>query len=257
LLDILEGFFKDNNTIPTIADFSNNSRYPSFKTYYNRFGSWNNALGMVFDVNKGKKERYSREHLLSSLKQFYHNYGKIPVARDFVNNPEYPGLNTFQSRFGSFQKALKLVGLDVDSMIKKGIIETCQQKARLAEIKVIDHFEQHPIDLAGENCNSSCDGICPNGMNYDVKSSRLIEHHGSLYYQFGTDNKHKDDIEIYYFLAFNEDYTKLKYAWRVPGEIVENSMFYIGTSWSKFNIENMKEYEIADKINKIIDTKHS
>lgn len=137
-------------------------------------------------------------------------------------------------------------------LVKKGIVKTYQQKARLAEIIVKDHFKENPVDLAGKNQNSSCDGICPNGKSYDVKSSAL--HIGGIL-SFGTANKHREDIEIYYFLGFNEYYTKLMHAWRVPGELVKESMFHVGlTSQSrrKFTIENMKEYEITEKLKEMI-----
>lgn len=117
----------------------------------------------AYDTMLGKRRQYTDEELLYYLIQFYEKYGRVPVRRDFENNNEYPYYNTYKRRFGSWSNALKSVGLDVDSITEKGVLETNQQKARLAEIKVINHFRQHPIDLAGENCNSPCDGICPNG----------------------------------------------------------------------------------------------
>lgn len=200
------------------------------------------------DTRKYKK--YTDEELLDYLIKFYEVYGEVPRLVDFVNNPECPGASTYTRRFGSFQKALKLVKLDVDSVVIQGIITTCRQKARLAEIKVLEHFKKLNIDFAGENCNSPCDGMCPNGKMYDVKSSEL---HDGTRYKFGTDNKYKEEIEIYYFLAFSKDYTKLDYGWRVPGEMVESSMFHVGLSNSyKFNIGNMEEYDITDKLRDVL-----
>jgi len=199
---------------------------------------------------KGGSRKYTDKDLLNYLRQFENDEGRIPTATDFFNNPRYPNHGTYQKRFGSWSNALKLVGLDVDSMVKKGIFETCQQKARLAEIKVINHFKQHPVDLAGENQNSPRDGICPNGKAYDVKSSML---HKDTHYNFNINNKHKDEIEIYYFLAFNKDYTKSEYAWRIPGEIVEKDYFRVGLNPDyEFNVENMEEYDITDKIRDIV-----
>ena len=195
--------------------------------------------------------KYTDEELLDYLTRFYEEYGKPPGVMDFVYNPGYPNVMTYIRRFGSFQKALKLVGLDVDSIIEKGVIVTSDQKARFSEILIRDHFKIHPTDLAGENKKSPCDGICPNGMTYDVKTSSKL--HGK-YYQFKTDNKHKEDIELYYLLGFNEDFTELDYGWRVPGEIIEDPMLYVGASWarSKFTIKNMGEYEITDKLKDIL-----
>lgn len=199
---------------------------------------------------ENRKKRYTDKELLNYPKQFYEEYGMVPTQEDFDNIPEYPVSNTYTKRFGSFQKALKLVELDVDSMVKKGVLETKQQKARLAEIKVLEHFKKRPIDLAGENQNSPFDGMCPNGMNYDVKSSGL---RGKVCYAFNTGNKYKEEIELYYFLAFNKDYTKLDYGWRVPGEMVESSMFYVGLNYNyEFNIGNMEEYDITAKLRDVL-----
>jgi len=105
--------------------------------------------------------------------------------------------------------------------------------------------------LAGENQNSPCDGICPNGMSYDVKSSKL---HGNAYYNFHTNNKYKDKIQLYYLLGFNKDYTDFNYAWRIPGwNVVEKDFLTVGLGSNyEFNIENMKEYEITDKLKLMI-----
>lgn len=187
---------------------------------------------------------YTREQLLDFLLQFYNIYGRPPTQIDFSNNPIYPNFSTYQKRFGSWANALKLVGLDVESMVRRGIIETYDQKARFAEMIVRDHFEKHPVDLAGANKNSHCDGICPNGKIYDVKSSALD---GTIY-NFHTGNKYGENIEIYYLLGFkNENYRKLNYGWRIPGEMVDRESIHIGVN-GRLNIYNMEEYEITDKL---------
>ena len=53
-------------------------------------------------------------------------------------------------------------------------------------------------------------------------------------------------------VAFNEDYTKLMHVWRVPGEIVDDDYFIVGTLNAKFTIENMMQYEITDKFRDIV-----
>ena len=197
----------------------------------------------TFRDTRGK---YTKEQLLWYLVQFYEKYGRPPTTKDFNNNSDYPSFKNYEKKFGSWSNALKLVGLDVESMVRKGIIETEDQKARFSEILVRDHFDKNPIDLAGENCRSSCDGICPNGKNYEVKSSGL---HCDTFYQFHTNNKHKEEIEIYYLLGFNKDYTKLDYGWRIPGEIAEKDVFLVGLKFrAKFTVRNMRQYDITEKL---------
>jgi hypothetical protein len=197
--------------------------------------------------------KYTKEQLLWCLIQFYEENGRPPTQKDFDNNPDYPHSKIYHKYFGSWSAALKLVGLDVESMVKKGVIETEQQKGRFGEILIRDHFATYPVDLAGENQNSSCDGICPNGKTYDVKSSKLYI---GGFYDFKTNNKYKNEIDIYYLLGFNEDYTKLKYGWRIPGEIVDTNDFYVSLnsiyqkrmSCAKFYIENMRKYDITKQL---------
>jgi hypothetical protein len=194
------------------------------------------------------KLHYTDNQLLWYLIQFYKKYGRSPTARDFDNDPYYPNSTTYQKRFRSWSNALKLVGLDVESIVKKGVIETADQKARFSEIIVRDHFERYPVDLAGENKNSPCDGICPNGKIYDVKSSALD---GTIY-NFHTGNKYGERIEIYYLLGFkNENYRKLNHGWRIPGEIVDRESVHIGIR-GRLNIYNMEKYEITDKLRDIL-----
>ena len=199
---------------------------------------------------------YTDEELLAYPKQYCKEHGKPPSSRDLRSYPGSPDIRTYIRRFGSWTNALKLIALDVDTTVGKGIAETNFQKARLSEIRVRDHFKQHPVDLAGENCNSPCDGICPNGKMYDVKSSKFYaEKRG--FYDFHMYNKYKDDIEIYYLLGFNEDYSRLRHGWRIPGEIVEKDRFRVSFNnisiRGAYNIENMEEYNVTDKLLEILE----
>lgn len=233
---IIDDTGKTVNNEPTEDELKGLKRFPKEK--YKRRG------------NRNKK--YTDEELLSCLTQFFVENGRLPTEADFnCGDDRYSCSNTFINRFGSWSNALKLVGLDVESMIKKGVLETANQKGRFAEIIIRDHFDKHSIDLAEENCRNPYDGICPNNKIYDVKSSKFNEEWG--HWQFGTKNKYKDDIEIYYLLAFNKDYTELMYAWRIPGEVVEKDTFYVGLSHNyEFDIKYMEEYDITYKIREVL-----
>lgn len=246
LLRKLIDFYEEKGRIPIAKDFVNNSYYPCFTTYQNHFGSWDKALDAAGLLEKRESRLlYTEKELLDYLLQFVKENRKIPVRTDFIHNERYPGFWVYKDRFGSWSNALKIVGLDDESLVKKGILDTNNQKGRFGEIIIRDHFKNHPIDLAGENHNNPCDGICPNGKTYDVKSTKLRK----TYYQFGINNKYREEIEIYYFLAFNEDWTKLDYGWRVPGDIVEDSSFLVGISpRSKFTIDDMEEYDITENL---------
>lgn len=207
-------------------------------------------LAELIEEVKYYRQKYTDKQLLGYLIKFYRENERPPTAEDFINNVRYPSYSTYVFRFGSWSNALKKVRLDIESMIKNGIVETTQQKGRLAEIIIRDHFSNPSIDLAGKNKQSPCDGICPKNKTYDVKSSGI---RAERYYLFSVRNKYKEEIEIYYLLGFNKDYTELMYAWRIPGEIIENDYFQIGlTLGSIFNVENMKEYIITEQIREVL-----
>lgn len=258
LLELLRYFYDKEEKSPKIEYFTNNPKYPSYSVYQNVFGSWSNALieaGLSIDFGKNKN-LYMDEELLKCLIQFFEENGRPPVAREFRNNPKYPSISTYIKHFGNWQKALKLVGLDTDSMVIKGFINTDNQKARLAEILVKEHFVEKDkvIDLSGVNYISPYDGICPKNQTYDVKSSKMLKD----YWVFSLANVNKDEIEWYYLLAFNEDYTKLMYAWRIDAwefiKCIENGNICIGIGINyENNIENIKKYEISGKIKPIFE----
>lgn len=253
LLEHQRQFKKESGRYPTANDFKNNPKYPCPETYRIRFGSWNKSLEKSLNIKREKYEKYTDDELLNYPKDFAEKNGKPPTTGDFTNSPKYPSVVAYQKRFGSWSNMLKMAGLDLDTMTKNEIIETNNQKGRFAEICVIQHFVQHPIDLAVENHNSPYDGICPNGLIYDVKSSSL--HNIGNYYEFGIRkqyNKEIEKIEIHYLLAFNEDYTVMMHAWRIPTlDIIHKDTLYIGYNpWShaEFTVENMKKYDITEKI---------
>ncbi len=246
LLEYVRQFHKKYNKVPVQLDFSSNANYPSFGIYKKHFGSWNNAIKLAGFNNQFE---YTREELLGYLTQFYKENGRPPSARDFDYNPTYPTARTYQSRFGSWSNALKLVGLDLDTMVSNGILQNCDQKARFTELIVIKYFQGESTDISGDNKNSCIDGKCPKGYIYDVKSSKLYY---KTYYQFHLHNKEKGLIQYYFLLGFNKNRTKLDRIWLIPSEFTDRNHLNIYVNkniYSSYSIYNMVEYEITHKFN--------
>lgn len=152
LLELLREFERKEGKPPRAEDFRNNTNYPDPMTYRRQFDFWNRALEIAgLSTIKGGVRKYTDEELLELLKTFEEEYGRPPTQKDFSSNPKYPNVMTYAHLFGSWQKALKLIGLDVDSIVRKGIVETYYQKARLSEIYVLGHFAKKDAkDLSGE-----------------------------------------------------------------------------------------------------------
>lgn len=247
LLNYLKKFFLENGRTPEQNEFTDNNKYPYYSTYFNRFGSWNNAIKLAgLDINYHAS--YTDNELLNYLRQFYNETGKIPTETDFKKNKKYPSYATYKKHFGGWQNALKLVELDVDTIVKNGIVQNTYQKGRLLELYIKDHLGKLSIDLSGKNRCNPIDGICPKGNTYEVKSAGLKE---KIRWRFPIYNKEKEEIEWFYLGAFNEDYSTLLHVWKIPGELIENNYICISlhNSFKKgtYCVESMKEFEITDK----------
>lgn len=252
LLNYLKQFYEENGRTPEQNEFSKDNKYPHYNTYFNRFGSWNKAIEIAgLDINYHAS--YTDEELLNYLKQFYNETGKAPTETDFKNNKKYPSYGAYKKHFGGWQKALQLVGLDVDTLVKIGIVQNTYQKGRLLELYVKDHFDELSVDLSGENRCYPVDGICPQGYTYEVKSVGLKE---KMRWCFPIYNKEKEEIEWFYLGAFNEDYSELLHVWRIPGELIEKNYICISLQNSfkrdTYCVESMKEYEITYKFKDFI-----
>lgn len=237
ILEYIRQFEKEYGRVPTAADFDNNPKYPCSGTVRNYFGeNWNNII-MEAGLQINCFTKITDEELLGALLSIYEENGESPTERNLINNPKYPSIRPYISRFGSFEKAKKLVSLDLDSTIKKGIIETTDQKGRLAEIHVLKYDEKESIDLSGENHLSFADGISKSGV-YDVKSSKL---HKEKYWEFPLDKV----IDFYYLLAYDNEHNILLHKWKITGDFIDKNSIRIGIDNRYiYNLKNMKEYEI-------------
>ncbi len=151
ILEHIKRFYNENGRIPTSNDFKKKNGYPSRGTVEKYLGSWNNAIKEAgFGVNR--MNNLTDEELLDYLRKYEEEYDKTPTERDLYNgNYKYPSLIHYIKRFGNLEKAKKLVGQDLDTRARKGILDHPKQKARLAEIFVMEHFvEEGAVDLAGE-----------------------------------------------------------------------------------------------------------
>lgn len=253
-LDKIRQFVKDYGRIPQNRDLIGNPKYPSFGTFQNLFGSFNEA---ICEAGFKPDKPYTKEEFQEAIIQFIEENGRIPKEKDFINNPKYPGVNTFIEFFGSFNGVLKSVEMDIDSMVKKGYRESARQKSRFFELCVKQHFIGESIDLSGENCMSPYDGICPTGHIYDAKSARLI----CGKWQINFKNVYNGKIQWWYMGLFDEDFEELLYVLRIPTEnfkedIIEKEFMLIYAEGDhKYTIEKLKRYNITEMFKREDDVK--
>jgi len=247
LLEFLNKFKSEEGRTPGERDFVNNSKYPGFVTYQRRFETWNNALklaGLETNIG-GTGKQYEKDELLQFLIDAKIEFGRIPVESDFINNTKYPGFTTYVRYFGSWDNALREVGMDLDTSVRKGILDTSNKRGRMWELCIFKSFEKEgAIDHSGKNPKSPIDGTCPNNQNYDAKVAELIGEGWS--YDLRRGNRSK--IQWFYLGAFDKGYNKLEYAWRIPEKLFINETTIRICENCKYNINNLSIYSITDKI---------
>lgn len=86
--------------------------YPCSQTYYDRFGSWREALDRAGLVEEYHYRRdMSDEDLLEMLRRLAAELGRVPTVRDLEKYDWVASHSTFCHRFGRWSNALKAAGL--------------------------------------------------------------------------------------------------------------------------------------------------
>ena len=118
---------------PKLEDLKYFEDVPSSFVYFRRFGSWNNALrfaGLKINVRKD----YTKEELLKLLKGKFEQLGRSPTIDDVNKDKNMPDRDTYESHFGSFNKALEAAGLEVKYVFrtwtKEQLLHELQEKAK-------------------------------------------------------------------------------------------------------------------------------
>lgn len=106
LLDDLREFGEELGHAPTRPEMNESGPHSS-TPYYNRFGSWNEALELAgFEPNH---QEVSDEELFAELQRLEEELGHEPRIKDMREHGEYAP-TTFARRFGSWLEAREAAG---------------------------------------------------------------------------------------------------------------------------------------------------
>ncbi len=111
MLELLRKKAEQLGHAPTADSLTGDLNMPNPSAYEKRFGSWSNALRVA-----GLKSRYyssknlSDEELLKLLRDKVNKLGHIPTKKSLFGDPDLPKPSAYVERFGSWTKALELVG---------------------------------------------------------------------------------------------------------------------------------------------------
>lgn len=240
VIESLQNFYIKEGRSPKTSDFSNNPNYPGYATVIEMFEGWNNAL---IEAGLDIQIKYTKDILIEKMHQFEIENGRPPVQQDFYHNPKYPSFTVFNRTFGSWNNAKLAAGYDIDCSNTRG---------RLGEEQTLSEFKtEGATDLSGDNHHNSCDGICPKGELYEVKSRSLIHFPNCPefdYWSFKVTRQQLKNAKYVFLRAYEtNNFTKPpKYKWRIPIDLFEcrtGINIYKDDNRGTLNVRTMKKYE--------------
>jgi hypothetical protein len=137
---------------PTLQDVREYSDIAA-TTYYNRFGSWQDALEAAGFEPRDPDSRVPKDNLLADLKRIADMHGSPPAAADMDEHGEY-WASTYRRRFGSWNDAVTAAGFDPQPESTPITEETLLEEIR----RLADDLDKRPTfrDMeAGGNYSAS------------------------------------------------------------------------------------------------------
>jgi len=108
LTRIIQDYISKYDKTPTLREINKEVDFNLKNLYRDVFGSWNKALTYL-GLKLNSVSRYEDSFLESEFHRFFKENGRIPIYAEF-NNSEYPSFWCYQSRFGSWNKAVVAYG---------------------------------------------------------------------------------------------------------------------------------------------------
>jgi hypothetical protein len=131
LLNLLRKKSKELGRAPKGRELKEDINLPSEVTYSNYFGTLNNAVEIAGLKIEKYNRKWEKEELLRKLKEKATQLNKTPTQKDIDKDPLIPGKGNYQKYFGSFTKAVRLAGLDVNyGHSKEELVKIIQKLAR-------------------------------------------------------------------------------------------------------------------------------
>jgi SOS-response transcriptional repressor LexA len=95
-------------------------------------------------------QKYSREELLTALRQYIDETGDRPTVVAFRESDRYPSPNTYQREFGSWNQALKTAGIGdrheqySRELLLDAIQELTEEFGRPPSARELHESDEHP-----------------------------------------------------------------------------------------------------------------
>lgn len=128
LITYIQDYYK-NIGFPTEREFNSKNNLPSYTLYFQRFGSFKNAILISkIEIPKNReryfdREKLSDEEMLTLLKYYTNeklkNNKYLLLGDDIDNNKSMPHSGTYVARFGGIAKSYEKIGINYKEYNKK------------------------------------------------------------------------------------------------------------------------------------------
>lgn len=126
LIELLQKLANELGRTPTKRDMNKSKGYPSYATYYYRFGNWNNALQKAgLEINEVLE--YTDDELINYLQKLHEKLGKVPTIYDMDNEKGFPYYSAYLRRFDSWENALQKANIEYFKLTKEFLISDLQR----------------------------------------------------------------------------------------------------------------------------------
>ena len=157
LLDTLEQLAADLGRSPQVIDAIKDDDFPSEQVYYDRFGSWEDALEKAgLELPSGPE--FTDNELLTELRELADERGRTPTMKEVRSTEDAPGPTTYKDHFGSWNEALSEADLEpvkrdhyTDEELLNALRELSDRVDGTPTMKEMDKSEDHPSSGVYQN----------------------------------------------------------------------------------------------------------
>ncbi|WP_276301398.1 homing endonuclease associated repeat-containing protein [Halorussus lipolyticus] len=177
LLDALQRLAEELGETPTSMEMNDQGEY-SASPYQDEFGGWNNALREA-GLELNQPRRIPTDDLLNEIRRLARELNQTPTKKQLNEQGEYCS-RTYQTRFGSWNEAIRQAGLEPNQRISKSAFRERPDTCRLCGETPDDELDFHHWRY-GENkvgcylCRECHDAVHSDGARPDNNPEWLME----------------------------------------------------------------------------------
>ena len=138
LISYLQEYFYHFGKVPTQRDLSGNKSFPNHVSYFNRFGSFQNALkkaDLFIDNALFHRDKHTKEGVLEIFRDFCERNNRFPTAQEIkAKGNGFPTSNVI-SKFYSMETLREILGYSKETLLAKEKEESLEMLIELYKVE--------------------------------------------------------------------------------------------------------------------------